>query len=84
MADEMTYEDKEKRLDEILDRLDKSETPMDQLAAEAREAAELLMSMQATLRATKAELTKVFAEMDAQKDAVAEGAKVTSQSLDAV
>lgn len=68
MADEMTYEDKEKRLDEILDRLDKSETPMDQLAAEAKEASGLIMSMQATLRATKAELTKVFAEMDAQND----------------
>ncbi len=27
MADEMTYEDKEKRLDEILDRPDKSECP---------------------------------------------------------
>jgi hypothetical protein len=39
---------------------------MDQLAAEAKEAFGLIMSMQATLRATKAELTKVFAEMDAQ------------------
>lgn len=75
MADEMTYEDKEKRLDEILGRLDKSETPMDQLSAEAKEAADLIMSMQATLRATKAELTKVFAEMDAQKDKVEEAAK---------
>lgn len=75
MADEMTYEDKEKRLDEILGRLDKSETPMDHLSAEAKEAADLIMSMQATLRATKAELTKVFAEMDAQKEKVEEGAK---------
>jgi exodeoxyribonuclease VII small subunit len=75
MADEMTYEDKEKRLDEILGRLDKSETPMDQLSAEAKEAADLIMSMQATLRATKAELTKVFAEMDAQKEKVEEGAR---------
>jgi exodeoxyribonuclease VII small subunit len=60
----MTYEQKEKRLDEILDRLDKSETPMDELAAEATEAAQLIKSMQATLRTTKADLAKVFAEMD--------------------
>lgn len=52
---------------EIPDRLDKSETPLDQLAAEAKEAADLVMGMQATLRATKAELTKIFAEMDARK-----------------
>lgn len=61
---QMTYEEKEQRLDEILSRLDKSETPMDELAAEAREAAGLIVSMQKTLKATKAELTKVFAEME--------------------
>jgi exodeoxyribonuclease VII small subunit len=65
----MTYEEKEKRLDEILDRLDKSETPMDQLAAEATEASQLIMSMQATLRTTKEELAKVFAEMEGRKTA---------------
>lgn len=31
---------------------------------EAKEAAELIMNMRATLNATKAELAKVFAEMD--------------------
>ena len=60
----MTFEQKEKRLDEILSRLDKSETPMDELKAEATEAAQLIRSMQATLTATKAALTRVFAEMD--------------------
>lgn len=67
MADEKTYEEKERRLDEILERLDRSETPMDQLAAETREAAQLLMEMQNTLKATKAEIRKVFAEMEEQK-----------------
>ena len=38
-TDKMTYEEKEKRLDEILKRLDNSETPVDQLASEAKEAA---------------------------------------------
>lgn len=64
---QLTYEQKEKRLDEILNRLDKSETPMDELAGEVREAASLITSMQATLKATKAEVTKVFAEMDGQQ-----------------
>jgi exodeoxyribonuclease VII small subunit len=64
----MTYEKKEARLDEILGRLDRSETPMDQLAAEAKEAARLLMSMQMTLRDAKQEVTQVFAEMEKQKE----------------
>jgi exodeoxyribonuclease VII small subunit len=66
----MTYEQKEARLDEILSRLDKSQTPMDLLAAEAKEAAQLIMSMQATLRSAKQEVTQVFAEMEKQKEAL--------------
>ena len=60
----MTFEQKEKRLDEILSRLDKSETPMDELEAEATEAAQLIRSMQGKLKVTKAALSRVFAEMD--------------------
>lgn len=56
----MTYAEKEARLTEILGRLDRSETPMDLLAAEAKEAAQLIASMQATLTATKAEMANVF------------------------
>jgi exodeoxyribonuclease VII small subunit len=67
---EMTYEQKEARLDEILGRLDRSETPMDQLAAEAKEAAQLIMSMQTTLRAAKLDVTQVFADMEKQKEAL--------------
>ena len=66
----MTYEQKEKRLDEILTRLDRSETPMDQLAAEAKEAAQLIMSMQTTLRAAKLDVTQIFADMEKQKEAL--------------
>jgi hypothetical protein len=40
------------------------------LAAEAKEAAQLIMSMQATLRSAKQEVTQVFAEMEQQKDAL--------------
>ena len=66
----MTYEQKEARLDEILGRLDRSETPMDQLAAEAKEAAQLIMSMQTTLRAAKVDVTQVFADMEKQKESL--------------
>lgn len=63
----MTYEQKEARLEEILVRLDNSETPMDGLADEAREAAALIMSMHATLRGTRQEIATVFEELDRHK-----------------
>lgn len=66
--EKMTYEEKEARLDEILTKLDKSETPVDQLASEAKEAAALIMSMNATLKNAKQELTTVFEELEKQKE----------------
>ncbi len=69
--EDMSYEEKELRLDDILDRLDRSETPMDQLASEAKEAAQLIMSMQSTLKSTKEELGQVFAEMDKENNTMA-------------
>lgn len=59
----MTYAEKEMRLNEILTRLDRSETPMDDLAGEAKEAAMMIASMQATLTATKAEIATVFEDL---------------------
>lgn len=70
----LSYEHKEARLDEILVRLDNSETPMDELASEAREAAALIMSMHATLKATRQEITTVFEELERHKEAIAEAA----------
>lgn len=64
-----TYEEKEKRLDEILQRLDRSETPVDDLAADAREATALLKSMHDTLRKAKQELKVVFEELEKIKGA---------------
>jgi len=66
--EKMTYEEKDARLEEILQRLDNSETPVDQLASEAKEAASLITSMNATLKAAKQELTTVFEELEKQKD----------------
>lgn len=69
----LSYEAKESRLEEILVRLDNSETPMDELASEAREAASLILSMHATLRATRQEITTVFEELERQKESMADG-----------
>jgi exodeoxyribonuclease VII small subunit len=71
----MTYEQKEKRLDEILERLDNSETPMDQLANEAKEASLLINLMHATLRSARHEITTVFEEMEKQKEALSLGGR---------
>lgn len=69
----LSYEAKESRLEEILVRLDNSETPMDELASEAREAAALILSMHETLRATRQEITTVFEELDRRKESLGGG-----------
>ena len=65
---ELSYEEKNNRLEEILNRLDNSETPMDQLADEAKEAGQLIISMRKTLTSTKKELEDVFKEIEKQKE----------------
>ena len=65
--EKMTYEEKDKRLQEILQRLDRSETPIDGIAEDAREAAALLKSMNETLVKARKELTDVFAELDSMR-----------------
>jgi exodeoxyribonuclease VII small subunit len=64
----MTYEDREKRLDAILEKLDSSEIPVDQLAEEAKEAASLIKLMHDTLHKAKQELTTVFDELEKIKE----------------
>ena len=59
-----TYEEKEKRLEEILERLDRSETPMDELASDAREASRLIKSMRATLKSAQAEIVQVLDDLN--------------------
>jgi exodeoxyribonuclease VII small subunit len=61
--EDLTYEEKEKRLEEILERLDRSETPMDELASDAREASQLIKSMRATLKSAQAEIVQVLDEL---------------------
>jgi len=62
--EKMTYEEKDKRLHEILQRLDRSETPIDKIADDAREAAALVKSMNETLVKARKELTDVFSELE--------------------
>jgi len=62
--EKMTYEEKDRRLQEILQRLDRSETPIDGIAEDAREAAALMKSMNETLVKARKELTDVFEELD--------------------
>ena len=65
--EKMTYEEKDKRLQEILQRLDRSETSIDKIAEDAREAAALIKSMNETLVKARKELTDVFAELDSMR-----------------
>jgi len=58
--DKMTYEEKEKKLEEILTNLDKSEIPVDQLVEQAATAKQLIASMKATLDAAGKGLEEVF------------------------
>lgn len=62
--EKMTYEEKDKRLQEILQRLDRSETSIDTIAEDAQEAAALIKSMNETLGKAQKELTDVFDELD--------------------
>jgi exodeoxyribonuclease VII small subunit len=66
--EEMSYEEKEQRLDEILERLDKSETPMDELASDAKEATELIKAMRATLKSAQTEIAEVLGDLDNQDE----------------
>lgn len=66
-TDNLTFEQKNDRLEQILERLDNAEVPMDQLASEAKEAGDLIVSMRKTLTDTKKELVEVFKEIENQK-----------------
>jgi len=67
--EKMTYEEKDKRLHEILQRLDRSETAIDKVADDAREAAALIKSMNETLVKARKELNDVFKELEKMQKA---------------
>jgi len=67
--EKMSYEEKDKRLHEILQRLDRSETAIDKVADDAREAAALIKSMNETLVKARKELNDVFGELEKMQKA---------------
>lgn len=48
--------------------MDRSETPMDELASDAKEASQLIKSMRTTLKAAQAEIVRVFEDLDQNDD----------------
>ena len=65
MADEkLTYEQKVDKLDEILKRLDNSETPIDKLAEDVKLGASLIKDLDKKLKEVEAEVKDAFKELD--------------------
>jgi len=64
--DELTYEQKVAKLDEILTRLDNSETPIDKLAEDVKEGASLIRELDKKLKQVETEVTDAFKELDAE------------------
>jgi len=60
----MTYEQKYQRLDEILTRLDNSETPIDELAEDVKEGARLIKELDKKLKMVETEVVDAFKELD--------------------
>jgi len=56
----MTYEQKSEKLDEILSRLDRSETPIDKLAEDVKLGAQLIKELDKKLRKVETEVKDAF------------------------
>ncbi len=61
---ELTYEQKVARLDEILKRLDNSETPIDRLAEDVKLGARLIKELNAKLKQVETEVRDAFKELE--------------------
>ena len=59
-----SYEEKAERLNQILTRLDNSETPIDELAANVKEGVQLIKEMNETLRKVEMEVKDAFKELE--------------------
>jgi exodeoxyribonuclease VII small subunit len=63
---ELSYEQKVAKLDEILIRLDNSETPIDKLALDVKEGARLIKELDQKLKQVEAEVLDAFKELDGE------------------
>jgi exodeoxyribonuclease VII small subunit len=61
--DELTYEQKVEKLDEILTRLDNSETPIDKLAEDVKLGARLIKELNKKLKQVETEVKDAFKEL---------------------
>jgi exodeoxyribonuclease VII small subunit len=60
----LSYEEKAERLNDILTRLDNSETPIDDLARDVKEGVRLIREMSETLRKVEVEVKDAFRELE--------------------
>ena len=60
----LTYEQKVEKLDEILTRLDNSETPIDKLAADVKLGAKLIKDLDKKLKQVETEVRDAFKELE--------------------
>ncbi len=62
--DKLSYEQKVKKLDEILGRLDNSETPIDKLAEDVRLGARFIKELGSKLKQVETEVKDAFKELE--------------------
>ena len=63
-ATEPTYEQKVEKLDEILTKLDNSETPIDKLAEDVKEGTRLIRELDKKLKQVETEVLDAFKELE--------------------
>ena len=66
IIDELTYEQKVEKLDEILTRLDNSETPIDKLAEDVKVGARLIKELDNKLKQVEAEVKVACKELESE------------------
>ena len=64
----MTYEQKVAKLDELLTRLDNSETPIDKLAEDVKLGARLIKELDRKLKQVETEVRDAFKELDEKSE----------------
>ena len=64
----LTYEQKVEKLDEILTRLDNSETPIDKLADDVKLGARLIKELDKKLKQVETEVRDAFKELENDTD----------------
>ena len=66
--EKMTYEQKVEKLDELLTRLDNSETPIDKLAVDVKLGVGLIKGLNRKLKEVETEVRDAFQELDEKQE----------------